>query len=1606
MATQIKLKQVNQEGATNGQAVVWNGTNWAPGTVQVSNALQIKNGEVITASPKIIVDQVGTESAMKISTTGVQIGTSGAGGGLSLYVAGSSDLSSEAALELSSSTGVNSLKAFNNGDLRLISSANNTGNIRNLFGRNYSPTAGNEPFKFIGGRARGASTAPTAVQSGDFLGSFVANAYNGTLFTDVRGGLSVVASENWTSSNNGTYLTLQGTAAGGTTVSEFAKVESTGLTISNIANATTDTDKFLVSDGGVIKYRTGTELVSDLGLTGGSGSGTVTGTGMAGQVAFWDATSNIAGSSNLKWDNATSWLGVGTGTMSADRVDIQGTAASEGGQIGAELLSTGANSMDWVGTTWASGYQHTANTNVTPLMSLFVPTTTTSYTMSWTVTSRTTGSFVLTFGGYTSTSQTASGTATYTATTTAYPIITPTADFNGKIVLSITASSVEQLTGSYASAPTGSWTGTSFLTGIQHTGSTADIVPFGSTASISNGAFYQASITVSDRTAGSVTMTYGGLSSGAISANNTTSIAQSATINTQQIRITPTIDFNGTVTASVKRITASTMATFVLKNSSGTVVYEQRASESNTNTFQGIDAGSLNTTGSNNIFQGQSAGKNNTTGSGNVFQGQTAGLNNTTGFNNFFQGRTAGLSTTTGSNNVFTGSAAGYSNTIGGNNLYQGFQAGFNNVNGSSNVFQGLSAGQNITAGSNNILTGHNVGFYIGTGTTTCTLLNNSIIIGSNSRTLADNETNALVIGYLGRGLGSNTSVIGNSSTIQTWLGGKVSVGTTSNTAYLNVQGSGSTNATTSLLIQNSSLTPLLTVKDDGSTGIGTSTIASDRLDIQGTTASDGGQIGAELATIGTFDASWSGVSFASGYTHTAGTDTSITTTLTAVIGSPYQLIYTITQRTTGGVTISFGGLTTGSITTTGTTSWLQTKTISGTTLTVTPTTDFNGKVVISVKQITAGTVATLVLKNSSGTIISEQRATKTESLYIGVGAGKFHTTGTGNVGIGNTALGSVTSGSSNIAVGPNALASFLTGNSNFALGSQALFNLISGINNTAIGTQALLANTSSSSNVAIGTLALGNAQSGNNVGVGRNALNGQTSGNANTGIGDGAGQTNTTGGKNIFIGLNSGRYFSTSNFDNTVVNNSIFIGYQAKALLSGSTNETVLGYDAIGLGSNTSVIGSSATTRAKIWGSLENQSSGTTNATTSLLIQNSATTPLLTIKDDGLTLIGQQGNNNYPTINTGSLYGGVFINAVSQATIRISGADSLKIDGVGAATFSAQTGTATSGTTGFVNLSHTIAASGAGNANFRPLNIAYNINNVGAQSGNTTGIFLSATETALGGMTHNLMELKVGDTSVFKISGNAYALIGRPQTLLTGTSGFSFLTIGSSVTNSVANQNGNVSAIAPAMTFAGTSVYFIGNSIYSTSAITNTNVANRIRGITSILSTSSAGAANDTAAFLGSIALNSTGAVTNAIAFEASISKAGSSTLTNAYGLKINDLVNSAGTITNTFGLYVGDITTGTQTNTAYSLYLSDANALTYIAGQTSIGAAAPAATSILDLTSTTQGFLLPRMTTIQRNNISLPANGLMVYDTDLGQPCFYDTVSARWNKMSHSAA
>ncbi|NER12700.1 hypothetical protein GWK08_04555 [Leptobacterium flavescens] len=57
----------------------------------------------------------------------------------------------------------------------------------------------------------------------------------------------------------------------------------------------------------------------------------------------------------------------------------------------------------------------------------------------------------------------------------------------------------------------------------------------------------------------------------------------------------------------------------------------------------------------------------------------------------------------------------------------------------------------------------------------------------------------------------------------------------------------------------------------------------------------------------------------------------------------------------------------------------------------------------------------------------------------------------------------------------------------------------------------------------------------------------------------------------------------------------------------------------------------------------------------------------------------------------------------------------------------------------------------------------------------------------------------------------------------------------------------------------------------------------------------------------------------------------------------------------------------------------------------QVGIGTNTPDASAALDITSDSQGFLAPRMTTAERAAISSPASGLMVYDTDTSSFYFY---------------
>ena len=126
--------------------------------------------------------------------------------------------------------------------------------------------------------------------------------------------------------------------------------------------------------------------------------------------------------------------------------------------------------------------------------------------------------------------------------------------------------------------------------------------------------------------------------------------------------------------------------------------------------------------------------------------------------------------------------------------------------------------------------------------------------------------------------------------------------------------------------------------------------------------------------------------------------------------------------------------------------------------------------------------------------------------------------------------------------------------------------------------------------------------------------------------------------------------------------------------------------------------------------------------------------------------------------------------------------------------------------------------------------------------------------------------------------------------------------------------------------------------------------------------------------------------------------------TYSNAYGfsniyLSANAYLNSSGnwifTKTNSASLYsqtdrqhtwyyAASGTAGTQITFTQAMTL-DAS------GNLGIGTTSPSASAILDAQSTTKGVRMPNMTTTQKNAISSPAAGLMVFDTILAKLCVY---------------
>ncbi len=95
-----------------------------------------------------------------------------------------------------------------------------------------------------------------------------------------------------------------------------------------------------------------------------------------------------------------------------------------------------------------------------------------------------------------------------------------------------------------------------------------------------------------------------------------------------------------------------------------------------------------------------------------------------------------------------------------------------------------------------------------------------------------------------------------------------------------------------------------------------------------------------------------------------------------------------------------------------------------------------------------------------------------------------------------------------------------------------------------------------------------------------------------------------------------------------------------------------------------------------------------------------------------------------------------------------------------------------------------------------------------------------------------------------------------------------------------------------------------------------------------------------------------------------------------------------------------------GTNSNHPLWFYVNDGFASMVIdtTGQVGIGTIAPDVSAALDVSSTTKGFLPPRMTTAERAAIAAPAEGLLVYQTDAPAGLYYYSGGA-WTILSSGA-
>ena len=541
---------------------------------------------------------------------------------------------------------------------------------------------------------------------------------------------------------------------------------------------------------------------------------------------------------------------------------------------------------------------------------------------------------------------------------------------------------------------------------------------------------------------------------------------------------------------------------------------------------------------------------------------------------------------------------------------------------------------------------------------------------------------------------------------------------------------------------------------------------------------------------------------------------------------------------------------------------------------------------------------------------------------------------------------------------------------------------------NTAIGLNALVNNTTGFQNTASGESSLySNTTGRRNTANGHNAMYSNTTGNENTASGESSLYSNTTG------------LWNTANGHNAMLNNTTgsyntAIGHSADVFSDGLNNTTAIGYGAIVALSNTIQLGNTDVTNVKTSGTITAGAVTYPNrdSISGLILTTDGAGTASWVSNNGVTTVGPISATATPT--------GAYI---ASNTLYLAPADA---DNAGIISTATQTFAGVKTFSSDLNVNGITVGRGAGSDNGS--NTAIGLN---ALVNNTTGF----QNTAIG--ESSLYNNTTGSTNTANGNNTMYNNTTGNENTASGESSLSSNTIGSNNTaigrdalkeNKSGSNNTaigyqadvadtslqNATAIGSGAKVNRSNQIMLGNASIDTvftsgklklGTITYPNTAGT-NGY--VLTTDGSG----TASWASNNGITTVGPIS------ATATPTGAYIASNTLYLAPADADN-AGIVSTATQTFAGKKTFNSDLTVNGKITSSNTDRSTF-AGKLTVGTNSDTTSSaVLEASSTTQGFLPPRLTTTQRDAITTPVAGLTIWNTTNTQLEVYD--GSYWKNM-----